>query len=174
MYHLALKMLIGDRAKYLMLVSGLTFASLLMTQQCAVFFGLLLWTTSHLRNMHASIWVVDPKVEQVNEVKAMRDTDVSRVRSVTGVEWAVPLFVTIQQTKLNNGNFKPIMLVGLDGATLVGRPPVMLAGKLEDLRLPNSVIIDDLAVQRLSVGRPKPLGLGDTFEINDRDRKSVG
>ena len=173
MYHLALKMLIGDRAKYLMLVSGLTFASLLMTQQCAVFFGLMLWTTSHLRNMHAPIWVVDPKVEQVNEVKAMRDTDVSRVRSVTGVEWAVPLFVSIQQTKLNNGNFKPIMLVGLDGATLVGRPPVILSGKLEDLRLPNSVIIDDLAVQRLSVGRPKPLGLGDTFEINDREARVV-
>ena len=31
MYHLALKMLVGDRAKYLMLVSGLTFASLQMT-----------------------------------------------------------------------------------------------------------------------------------------------
>ena len=54
MYHLALKMLLGDRAKYVMLVAGLTFASLLMTQQCAVFFGLLSWTTSHLRNMRAA------------------------------------------------------------------------------------------------------------------------
>src|SRR5262245_32999799 len=117
MYHIALKMLIGDRAKYLMLISGLTFASLLMTQQCAVFFGLLMWTTSHLRNMRASIWVVDPKVEQVNEVKAMRDTDVSRVRSVEGVAWAVPLFFSVQQTKLQNGIFKPIMLIGLDNST---------------------------------------------------------
>ena len=85
MFHIALKMLIGDRSKYVMLIGGLTFAALLMTQQSAVFFGLLMWTTSHLRNMRAEIWVVDPKVEQVNELKAMRDTDVSRVRSVTGV-----------------------------------------------------------------------------------------
>ncbi len=174
MYHIALKMLIGDRGKYLMLLSGLTFASLLMTQQCAVFFGLMMWTTSHLRNMRAAIWVADPKVEQVNEVKGMRDTDVSRVRSVQGVAWAVPLFCTVQQTKLHNGNFKPIMLVGIDSATLVGRPPLMLNGRLEDLRLPNSVIIDDLAVQRLSAGRTRPLGLGDTFEINDKEARVVG
>ena len=174
MYHIALKMLIGDRGKYLMLLCGLTFSSLLMTQQCAVFFGLLMWTTSHLRNMRAAIWVADPKVEQVNEVKGMRDTDVSRVRSVQGVAWAVPLFCAVQQTKLQNGNFKPIMLVGIDSATLVGRPPVMLSGRLEDLRLPNSVIIDDLAVQRLGIGRAKPLDLGDTFEMNDKEARIVG
>ena len=174
MYHLALKMLLGDRAKYVMLVAGLTFASLLMTQQCAVFFGLLTWTTSHLRNMRAAIWVVDPKVEQVNEVKSLRDTDVSRVRSVEGVAWAVPLFCAVQQSKLNDGNFKSILLVGLDSATLVGRPPTILQGRLEDMRLPHSVIIDDLAVQRLSVGRVKPLGIGDSFEMNDKEARVVG
>src|SRR5438045_8501652 len=89
MYHLALKMLIGDRSKYIMLVGGLTFCALLMTQQCAVFFGLMNWTTSHLRNIRASIWVVESKVEQVNEVKAMRDTDVNRVRTVDGVAWEI-------------------------------------------------------------------------------------
>jgi putative ABC transport system permease protein len=104
----------------------------------------------------------------------MRDTDVSRVRSVSGVAWAVPLFCTVQQTKLQNGNFKPIVLVGIDSSTLVGRPPVMLAGRLEDLRLPNSVIVDDLAVKRLSVGRGRPLRLGDTFEINDKEARIVG
>ena len=174
MYHIALKMLIGDRAKYIMLLSGLTFASLLMMQQCAVFFGLLMWTTSHLRNMRAAIWVADPKVEQVNEIKSMRDTDVSRVRSVQGVAWAMPLFCSIQQTKLQNGNFKPVMLVGIDSATLVGRPPILLKGRIEDLRLPNSVIIDDLAVKRLGIGRPRPLDVGDTFEINDKEARIVG
>lgn len=174
MYHLALKMLIGDRAKYVMLVGGLTFASLLMTQQCAVFFGLLSWTTSHLRNMRAPIWVVDTKVEQVNETKPLRDTDVNRVRSVSGVAWAVPLYCSVLQCKLNDGNFKPILMVGLDGTTLVGRPPTLVSGRLEDVRLPNSVIIDDLAVQRLSVGRARPLTLGDTFEINDKEARIVG
>ena len=174
MYRLALKMLIGDRAKYLILISGLSFATLLMTQQAAVFFGLLSWTTSHMRNMRASIWVVDPKVEQVNEVKALRDTDIGRVRSVQGVAYAMPLYAGIQQARMPDGSFKPVQLIGLDSATMVGRPPKIIAGKLEDLRLPNAVIIDDLAVQRLSVGRVKPLGIGDSFEMNDKEARVVG
>jgi putative ABC transport system permease protein len=36
------------------------------------------------------------------------------------------------------------------------------------------VMIDELAVQRLSVGRAKPLGIGDTFEINDREARVIG
>ena len=174
MLHIALKMLVGDRGKYLMLIGGLTFASLLMTQQSAVFFGLMNWTTSHIRNFRATIWVVDRKVEQANEVKAMRDTDVSRVRSVTGVAWAVPLYTAVQSAKLSDGNFKSILLVGLDNSTLVGRPAEMMAGKLEDVRLPNRVIIDDLAVVRLSAGRTRKLAVGDSFEINDKEARIVG
>ncbi|MEO6182477.1 MAG: ABC transporter permease, partial [Verrucomicrobiota bacterium] len=121
MYHLALKMLFADRAKYIMLISGLTFAALLMTQQAAVFFGILDWTNGNLKNMRAQIWVVDPKVEQANEIKPMRDTDVSRVRSVQGVAWAVPMFWSVQQARLQDGTFKPIQLVGIDSTTMVGR-----------------------------------------------------
>ena len=174
MFRLALKMLLGDRAKYAMLIGGLAFATLLMMQQSAVFLGLMSWTTSHLRNIRAPIWVGDAKVEQANEVKAMRDTEVNRVRSVPGVDWAVPLFFTILQSRLQDGNFKPVMIVGLDTATLVGRPALMLKGRLEDVRLPNAVIIDDLAVQRLSAGRKKPLEVGDVFEINDKEARIVG
>src|ERR1700722_1307744 len=174
MYHLALKMLLGDRAKYVMLVGGLTFASLLMTQQCGVFFGLLSWTTSHMRNMRASIWVVDPKVEQINEIKPMRDTDVNRVRSVTGVAYALPLFTGVIQARMADGTFKPVQMVGLDATTLVGRPPIVLQGRLEDLRLANTVMVDELAIERLSQGRSRPLRIGDTFEINDREARIIG
>lgn len=174
MYHLALKMLMGDRAKYAMLLGGLTFAALLMTQQNAVFQGLLSWTTSHARNMRASVWVVEKHVEQLNETKALRDTDVNRVRSVTGVDFAVPLFQGIQKARAADGSDKQIQLIGLHGATLYGRPPVMLKGDLEQLRLANAVVIDDLAVQRLSRKGGKPLDVGDTFEINDREARIVG
>jgi putative ABC transport system permease protein len=93
---------------------------------------------------------------------------------VLAVAWAVPLYTSVHSAKLSDGNFKSILLVGLDNSTLVGRPGVIIAGKLEDMRLPNSVIIDELAVQRLSAGRSKPLGLGDSFEINDKEARIVG
>jgi len=90
MLDLALKMLLGDRAKYIMLISGLTFAALLMTEQAAIFCGIMQWSGSTLDNVGAPIWVVDPMVEQVNDTEALRDTDLNRVRSVEGVAWAAP------------------------------------------------------------------------------------
>ncbi|HVY69309.1 MAG TPA: ABC transporter permease, partial [Verrucomicrobiae bacterium] len=174
MYRLALKMLIGDRAKYIMLVSGLTFSALLMTQQCGVFLGLLSWTTSHSRNIRASIWVVDPKVEQLNETKPLRDTDAARVRSVQGVAFAEPLYTGVLSARLSDGTFKPMQVIGIDATTMIGRPPVILSGRLEDLRLPNTVMIDELGVERLSVGRARKIGIGDTFEINDREARIIG
>lgn len=177
MIRLALKMLLGDRAKYIMLVGGLTFSSLLMTQQTAVFSGLVSWTTSHLRNMRASIWVVEERVEQVNETKALRDTDVNRVASVTGVDYAVPLFQGVVKARSWNGSDKQIQLIGLHAGSLKGRPTVMVKGgdaALERLRIANNVVIDTVAALRLGAGLGRPLSVGDTFEINDREARVVG
>jgi len=173
MFRLALKMLYGDRAKFVMLLGGLTFCALLMTQQTAVFLGLMRWTTATLRNIQVPIWVCDAKVEQVNEVVALRDIEVDRVRSVPGVEWAVPLYWGIQLARLNDGSFQAIQLTGLDTATLVGRPAKMTAGKIEDLRLPNAVVIDQVAVKKFKK-KGIDVHVGSVFEINDKEARVVG
>lgn len=174
MYTIALRMLIKDRAKYLMLISALTFASLLITQQSSVFIGLMRWTTALLQNTQVPIWVMDPYVEQVNEAKPLLNTDLMRVRSVAGVAWAVPFSVTTLQARLYNGHFKAIQLIGLDTASLIGAPPLLLRGRLEDLYQANAVILDLVGVEKLSEGRPSPLDVGDTFEINDHEVRIVG
>ncbi len=174
MFGLALKMLFGDTAKYLMLVAGLFFATFLIVQQASVFCGLMMWTTSTLKNVGAPIFVVEERVEQINEINPLRDTDVSRVRSVTAVRWAMPLYSGIQRVRLENGSFKTVQLLGIDAASLAGAPARMVEGNLEDLRLPNTVIIDELAVTRLSQDKHHPIGVGDRFEINDIEARVVG
>ena len=174
MFNIALKMLFRDRAKYFMLVGCLTFASLLMTQQSSIFAGLMRWTTATLQNTQSAIWVMDPRVEQVNEVKMLRSTDLFRVRSVPGVAWAVPFYSSIQQARLFNGYFKSIQLIGLDDSSLLGAPPKLIKGSLKDLRQSNGVIIDIVGVEKLSEGRAKPLTIGDVFEINDQEARIVG
>ncbi|MBC8011289.1 MAG: ABC transporter permease [Burkholderiales bacterium] len=174
MNRLALRMLLGDHAKYLMLVSGITFATILMAQGAALFLGLMSWTFAPLRNIHAPVWVADPLVEQVNDNKPLRDTDVNRVRSVDGVAWAVPLYQGTTQARLFNGTSKLITLTGLDATTLIGAPTVLLKGRLEDLRLPHTVIVDEYAVEVLGEVLGRPLVVGDTFEINDHEARVVG
>ncbi len=174
MYRIALKMLFGDRAKYFMLASALSFCALLMTQQASVFCGLMLWTTATLRNTDVPVWVMDPNVEQVNEAKPLLDTDLARVRSVEGVAWAVPYYFSIQQARLYDGKFKSIQLIGLDNHTLIGAPPKMMEGELKKLHQSNAVLIDKVGLDRLNKGNPNPLKLGDSFEINDHRVKIVG
>jgi len=171
---LALRMLFGDTAKYLMLVAGLFFATFLMAQQAGVFCGLMLWTTSTLKNVPAPLWVVEQEVQQVNETNPLRDTDVALVRSVDSVAWAQPLYANVQRARMADGQFKVISLLGIDSTSLAGAPARMMEGRLEDIRLPHSVIIDDLAIKRLSPDPEHPIKVGDAFEINDQEARVVG
>jgi putative ABC transport system permease protein len=172
MLRIALLMLFRDRAKYVMLVVGLTFCSLLMTQQSSVFCGLMLWTTATVRNIGAKVWVFDAKVEQANEVIPLREIEVTRVRGVPGVEWAVPIYIGIELARLTDGSFQNVQLVGLDTATFVGRPMEITKGRIEDLRLPDAVIIDQVGVEKFRKKGIK-IDLGTVFEINDRTARVV-
>ena len=167
-------MLFGDRAKYLLLVSGITFATVLMAFSLSLLWGLMSWTYATLRNVRTPIWVADPKVEQVNDTKPLRDIDINRVRSVKGVAWAVPLYQGLSQARLLNGSFQFITLVGIDPETLIGAPARMIAGDLRNLRLPNTVIISDFAEERMEAEMGRPVKVGDVFEINDHEARIVG
>jgi putative ABC transport system permease protein len=79
MNFIALKMLIGDRAKYIGIIIGLTFASRLITQQSAIFVGIMTRTFSFLTDVGLpDIWVVDPQVQCIEGIKPLRDTEVLR------------------------------------------------------------------------------------------------
>jgi len=180
--YVAWKMLVGDKAKYIGIVMGLTFASLLITQQAAVFTGLMTRTFNTITDVGvADIWVMDPKVQFIDDVKPMQDTQLYRVRSVDGVDWAVPLYKSLLKARLEDGTFQTCNVIGLDDATLLGGPARMLDGRLADLRRAEGVIVDrvgaagKLAHQPSEPGGPRrPLVVGDTLEINDHRAVVVG
>jgi putative ABC transport system permease protein len=177
---IALKMLFGDSGKFFGMVVGLTFAALIMTQQPAIFLGLMTRTYAAIADVAiADIWVMDAGVQYVEESKPMRDTDLIRVRGVTGVAWAVPIYKNIINARLPDGSTKAINLNGLDDATLIGGPLRMLEGKLGDLRQADAIIVDrEAAEDQLSYlgpgGRERALGIGDEIEVNDRRAVVVG
>lgn len=182
MNYIAIKMLMGDRGKYLGIVMGLTFASLIMTQQPAIFLGIMARTYSFISDVGLpDIWVMDPKVQFIDDIKPMQDTQLYRVRGVTGVAWAVPLYKGLIKARLYDGTFQTCNLIGLDDATLIGGPPDILTGKLEDLRRSDGVIVDIEGAQtklakapQNAGGKPDPLAVGDTLELNDRRAIVVG
>jgi putative ABC transport system permease protein len=177
---IALHMLFGDRGKFFAMVVGLTFAALIMTQQPSIFLGLMTRTYASIQDVPiADVWVMDPGVQYIEESKPMRDTDLIRVRGVTGVAWAVPVHKSIINARLPDGTTKAINLTGLDDATLIGGPPRILEGELGDLRRADAIIVDREAAEdhlrwRGTDGRERPLAVGDEIEVNDRRALVVG
>lgn len=173
MRQIALKMLLGDRAKYLGLVFGIMFATLLMSQQVSIFVGLMGRTASQIRDVtEADVWVMDPQVQYIDEIKALPDRDLLRVRSVEGVKWAVPFFKGLAVVRAPGGVMQQVVVMGVDDATLIGRPPRMIMGRWEDLRQPNAMIIDRAGYEFIWPGEPQRLGR--IIEINDRRVVIIG
>lgn len=182
MNHIALKMLMGDKGKYFGIVMGLTFASLIMTQQPAIFVGIMTRTYSFITDTGLpDIWVMDEKVQFVDDIKPLQEMELYRVRGISGVSWAMPMYKGLLKARLANGAFQTCNLIGLDDTTLVGGPPIMLEGNISDLRRSDGVIIDiDGANEKLTNpsltpdGKPIPLKMGDSLELNDRRAIVVG
>jgi putative ABC transport system permease protein len=180
MNFIAIKMLLGDRAKYVGIVIGLTFASFLVTWPSAIFTGVMSRTFSFVTDIGLpDIWVVDPTVQYIEDVKPMRDTEVLRVRGTEGVQWAVPLYKGGLQARLDDGTFQNCTIVGLDDSTLIGGPPKMLTGQLSDLRQASAIIVDEAGARgKLARRRPDgyriPLKVGDSLELNDNRCVVVG
>ncbi|MBE7445491.1 MAG: FtsX-like permease family protein [Planctomycetia bacterium] len=179
MNFIALKMLVGNRAKYVGIVVGLTFASLLITQQSAIFLGLMTRTFGFLTDTALpDIWVMDPKVQYIDDLKPLKETESLRVRSVQGVAWAVPLYKGLLKARLPNWTFQACKDVGLDDETLIGAPN-NAARQLANLRGSDAIIIDIVGAKSklariLPDGRRVPMKIGDTMELNDHRAVVVG
>jgi putative ABC transport system permease protein len=170
---IALKMLMGDRAKYLGIIAGITFAALLIAQQASIFWGLLLRTTAQIQDIaDADIWITDSGVQYADELKPLKEEELYKVQGVPGVAWAVRLYKGQARMKLGNGKFQQAIVLGLDDATLVGAPQEILLGSLADLRKPDAVMMDKAGYDYLWPG--EPLRVGRTFEMNDHRAVIVG
>jgi putative ABC transport system permease protein len=166
-------MLFADRNKFLGLIFGVAFASLLMAQQSAIFCGVMWNTTSQIQEIcGADIWVMSPQALSVDETRPLADRELTRVRGVSGVAWAARLHKSICQASFGKDTSRQVLLLGLDDATLVGTPRELLVGSAADLRRPDAVVIDAISYQNLWPGAP--LLPGKTFEINDRRAVVVG
>lgn len=173
MLKIALKMLIKDKAKYIGIILGLSFASFIITQQASIFIGIMSRTYGFISDTsQGDIWVMDPKVQYIDDLKPIKDTAVNVIRGIDGIEWAVPLYKGLVRARLSNGNFQNCILIGIDDATLIGGPPKMVQGKITDLKLIDAIIVNNIGAQdklatKLPDGKKTPLQINDVLEIND-------
>ncbi|MFM0593687.1 MULTISPECIES: ABC transporter permease [Paraburkholderia] len=163
------KLLVNDRAKFSALLIGITFAVFLMMQMTAMFAGILNRAYSTVTNIGASIWIMDPAVNTPTSAFPLPDYLLDATLSMDGVAYAVPLFIGGAQLKLADGAYQSVNVVGLDDASLFGRPN-MKQGNILDIYADDAfMVVKDSEFSKLE--NPK---IGTTFEINDHRGVIVG
>jgi putative ABC transport system permease protein len=163
------KLLVNDKAKFSSLLIGITFAVFLMMQMTAMFAGIINRAFSTVTNIGAEMWIMDPAVNTATSSIPMPNYLLDAVRSMDGVNYAVPLFIGGAQVKLADGTFQSISVVGLDDESLFGRPEIE-QGTIQDIYADNSfLVVKDAEFSKLE--SPK---IGTTFELNDHRGVIVG
>jgi len=166
---IALKLLVNDRSKFIALLVGITFAVFLMIMMMSMFSGILARSSSSVYNVGAKIWVMDPAVNNATSSIPMPDYVLSNARSIDGVKYAVPIYFGNALVKLKSGAYQAVSVVGLDDATLYGRPE-LIEGKIQDIYAENAFfVVKDAEFKKLE----SPT-VGTEFEINDHRGLVVG
>jgi putative ABC transport system permease protein len=163
------KLLVNDKGKFYALLMGITFAVFLMMQMTAMFAGILNRAYSTVTNIGAAMWVMDPGVNTPTSAIPMPDYVLDAVRSMDGVSYAVPLFISGALVKLHSGNYESVNVVGLDDESLFGRPELE-QGNIQDIYADNTfIVVHDAEFNKLE--NPK---IGTSFELNDHRGTIVG
>ena len=163
------KLLVNDKAKFSALLIGITFAVFLMMQMTAMFAGILNRAYSTSTNIGAPMWIMDPAVYTATSPITLPDYLLDSVRSMDGVDYAVPIYIGGAQVRLASGTYQGVTVIGLDDTSLFGRPELE-QGRLEDIYADNSfLVVHDAEFSKLN--NPK---IGTTFELNDHRGVIVG
>lgn len=143
MFFIGLKMLVGDRAKYIGLLLGIAFTAFLVTFAASYFAGFMTRGFSLIaENGTIDVWVMDPAVTSVEQTANIPDSALSQVRSVAGVRYAMPLMLGSADARLPNGRFQPFQIIGVDDATLIGAPRLKDGSAPIVLRAPEAILVD--------------------------------
>jgi len=159
---IAYELLVNDRGKFAALLVGMTFAVFLIISMTSMFAGILGKASSTVINVGARMWVMDPSVTTVASSIPLPAYVLDAVRSVEGVRYAVPLYSGGALVKLRDGSYQAVTVIGLDDASLFGRPG-LIEGRIEDLYAENAfAVVKDSEFRKL--GNPT---IGTEFELND-------
>jgi len=169
MVDLARKILLHDRTRFLITVSGVAFAVTLVFVQVGLFQGLLSNASVTIERSDADLWVTARNTPNVDFSNTFPETYVQRVRSIPGVARADNLLVWFARVALPTGATENAVIYALEDFTRWRLPWRIASGDPRDLRRGKYVILDDSARKRFG-----KFAVGDYREFFGQRLKIIG
>jgi putative ABC transport system permease protein len=169
MWRLAILAMLADRGKFMTCLLGVAFSVVLINLQGGLLLGLIQKASLLVDYGGADIWVGHRHMNNVDIGSFIPERWVQRVRAVDGVERADPYIVMFSQTTLPDGRFENVIVVGSDGASLLGNAWDMADGDARAIRDPDGILVDVCDRAKLADCR-----IGDIREINGHRARIFG
>jgi putative ABC transport system permease protein len=170
-FRLAWRNITRDRIRLIIAVIGVAFAVLLMTVQLGLLIGFATISSSLVDNAQADLWIVPRGAKDVDQAGYLIERQKYRALGVSGVDAVQSLIVRFTEWKRPDGGTESVIVVGIDPVPV--RPALQpwnfIEGSVDNLRIADGVVIDELYSQKLGVSK-----VGETVEIIGRRARIVG
>ena len=166
---LAQRNLFHDKVRLTVTLTGIVFAVVLIVVELGLFVGFTETTSGLIDHSNADLWITSKNVPYIEQGVAFSERKLNQVRAVSGVEDAEKYIAHWTQWKLPNGSEESVQIVGINVDSNLGRPWNLVQGRIEDLKNPNAIILDELYKEKLGVTR-----VNQVVEINGHRARVVG
>jgi putative ABC transport system permease protein len=169
MWIMAVKALLGDRARLLSCLIGVAFSVVLINLQGGLLLGLIKKASMLIDYGQADIWVGHRHMNNIDVVGFIPERWVHRIRSVEGIERVEPYIVNFGVAAMPDGRLENVVVVGCEPSSLLGNAWKMAEGDARAIRQSDGILVDVSDVAKWGNCR-----IGDTREINGKRARVVG
>jgi putative ABC transport system permease protein len=166
---LAQRNLFHDKVRLTVTLTGIVFSVVLIVVQLGLFIGFTTATSNLIDHSGADLWITSKNVPYVEQGVAFSERKLNQARTIPGVADAQKIIAHWTQWKRHDGGEESVQIVGINVDDPLERPWNLVEGRVEDLKSPDAVILDELYKQKLGVTR-----VGEVFEIGGYRARVVG
>lgn len=166
---LAWKNLFHDKVRLVVTLTGIVFALVLIIVQFGLFLGFIETSSNIVERSQVDLWIAAPGIPHVNGASAIPERRRFDALAVPGVAKAERQILMFVNWKLPGGAQESVQVTGFDLEGGMGGPWALTAGRVEDLRGEDTVIVDELYRKKLGITR-----VGEEVEIAGRRARVVG
>ena len=166
---LARRNLFHDRIRFAVTLTGIVFALVLIVIQFGLFLGFTTTTSNNIDHSNADLWIVFHGVSYFDTGRMFSERKFYEVLSTPGVQQAEKYMQNFANWKKPEGGLENIQIIGFHPGSGLGEPWNLVEGDVQDVKLEDGVIVDELYKEKLGVTK-----IGDRVEIGDHRARVVG
>src|SRR5215472_7999483 len=166
---LAQRNLFHDKVRLAVTLTGIVFAVVLIVVELGLFIGFTKTTSNLIDHSNADLWVTSKNVPYVEQGVPFSERKLYQVRAVPGVLEAEKFISRWVQWQRPDGRQESVQIIGMNVDGEMGRPWNLVDGRVEDLKQPDAVFMDEVYRQKLGVTH-----LGQVVEMNGHRARIVG